>query len=95
MEQGKARRAKGTATFVTTFRDYTHPACGNARFIPVRSDTDRILVANAVALQNVVDQTQALQALESEGAHVRHADLAFLSHMPPATSSVSVTTRLT
>ena len=28
--------------FVTTFRDYTHPATGDARFIPVRSDANRI-----------------------------------------------------
>lgn len=42
------------------------------------------LVANAVALQTVVDQTQALHALKSEGAPIRHADLAFLS--PYATS---------
>jgi len=28
--------------FVTTFRDYTQPARGDARFIPVRSDADRI-----------------------------------------------------
>jgi SAM-dependent methyltransferase len=28
--------------FVTTFRDYTRPASGSARFIPVRSDADRI-----------------------------------------------------
>jgi SAM-dependent methyltransferase len=28
--------------FVTTFRDYTHPASGDARFIPVRSDAERI-----------------------------------------------------
>jgi SAM-dependent methyltransferase len=28
--------------FVTTFRDYTQPATGDARFIPVRSDADRI-----------------------------------------------------
>ena len=44
------------------------------------------LVANAVALQNVVDQTQALHALKSEGVHIRHADLAFLS--PYATSKL-------
>lgn len=30
-------------TFVTTFRDYTSPLVGNERFIPVRSDHDRIL----------------------------------------------------
>ena len=29
--------------FVATFRDYTDPASGDARFIPVRSDADRIL----------------------------------------------------
>jgi SAM-dependent methyltransferase len=29
-------------SFVTTFRDYTGPLQGNARFIPVRSDADRI-----------------------------------------------------
>lgn len=28
--------------FVATFRDYTKPATGDARFIPVRSDADRI-----------------------------------------------------
>ena len=28
--------------FVTTFRDYIHPAAGDARFIPVRSDANRI-----------------------------------------------------
>ena len=28
--------------FVASFRDYTHPATGDARFIPVRSDANRI-----------------------------------------------------
>jgi SAM-dependent methyltransferase len=30
--------------FVLTFRDYTKPLAGNGRFIPVKSDADRILV---------------------------------------------------
>ncbi|MFA6053405.1 MAG: class I SAM-dependent methyltransferase [Methylobacter sp.] len=30
-------------TFITTFRDYTSPLVGEGRFIPVRSDNDRIL----------------------------------------------------
>jgi SAM-dependent methyltransferase len=30
-------------TFITTFRDYTFPLVGDGRFIPVRSDNDRIL----------------------------------------------------
>lgn len=44
------------------------------------------LVANAVALQNVVDQTQALHALKAPGVAVRPTDLAFLS--PYATSKL-------
>ena len=32
-----------TGTFVATFRDYSSPAAGEKRFIPVRSDSDRIL----------------------------------------------------
>jgi TnpA family transposase len=44
------------------------------------------LVTNAVALQNVVDQTQALHTLKSKGVNIRPADLAFLS--PYATSKL-------
>ena len=44
------------------------------------------LVTNAVALQNVVDQTQALHALKSKGVNISAADLAFLS--PYATSKL-------
>jgi len=32
-----------SGTFVVTFRDYTTPLVGNGRFVPVRSDGDRIL----------------------------------------------------
>ena len=44
------------------------------------------LVANAVALQTVVDQTQALHKLKSNGIGIRPSDLAFLS--PYATSKL-------
>jgi TnpA family transposase len=44
------------------------------------------LVTNAVALQNVVDQTQALHTLKSKGVNIRPTDLAFLS--PYATSKL-------
>ena len=44
------------------------------------------LVTNAVALQNVVDQTQALHMLMAQGVSIRPADLAFLS--PYATSKL-------
>jgi SAM-dependent methyltransferase len=38
-----ARGLAPTGTFVATFRDYSSPAKGERRFIPVRSDADRIL----------------------------------------------------
>ena len=44
------------------------------------------LVTNAVALQKVVNQTQALHMLKAEGVSIRPADLAFLS--PYATSKL-------
>ena len=44
------------------------------------------LVANAVALQTVVDQTQALHTLKSKGVNFRTSDLSFLS--PYATSKL-------
>jgi TnpA family transposase len=44
------------------------------------------LVTNAVALQTVVDQTQALHALKSNGINICTSDLAFLS--PYATSKL-------
>ncbi len=37
------------------------------------------LVANAVELQTVVDQSQALHTLKSKGVNFRTSDLAFLS----------------
>jgi len=37
------------------------------------------LVTNALALQNVADQTQASYILKAEGISIRPADLAFLS----------------
>lgn len=44
------------------------------------------LVTNAVALQTVVDQTQALHVLKSKGVSIRTSDLAFLS--PYSTSKL-------
>ena len=41
--QKVARSLKPGGKFVLTFRDYTNPLTGTARFIPVRSDQDRIL----------------------------------------------------
>jgi SAM-dependent methyltransferase len=38
-----ARSLKPGGKFVVTFRDYTNPLSGQARFIPVRSDESRIL----------------------------------------------------
>jgi SAM-dependent methyltransferase len=41
--QAVSRRLAPQGHFILTFRDYTSPAQGTARFIPVRSDADRIL----------------------------------------------------
>ena len=38
-----AHSLKPGGKFVATFRDYTRPLSGQARFIPVRSDESRIL----------------------------------------------------
>jgi Tn3 transposase DDE domain len=59
---------------------------------PFSSDQEKAvvykeLVANAVVIQNVVDQTNALHLLRSEGAIIRHSDLTFLS--PYATSNLN------
>jgi SAM-dependent methyltransferase len=40
---GIAQSLRPTGTFVATFRDYSTPAVDERRFIPVRSDSDRIL----------------------------------------------------
>jgi SAM-dependent methyltransferase len=50
--------------FVTTFRDYANPPRGNARFIPVRSDADRIHTcflqaeADRVLVHDIVHERQ-------------------------------------
>lgn len=41
-------------TFITTFRDYTSPLVGDNRFIPVRSDNDRILTCFLEYFQDYV-----------------------------------------
>jgi hypothetical protein len=38
-----AESLRTDGTFITTFRDYTSPLVGDGRFIPVRSDNDRIM----------------------------------------------------
>jgi SAM-dependent methyltransferase len=38
-----AASLRSGGTFIATFRDYTQALVGNARFIPVKSDADRIL----------------------------------------------------
>jgi SAM-dependent methyltransferase len=53
-------------TFITTFRDYTQPLVGNGRFIPVKSDADRIL---ACFLEYAADHVDVHDML-----HERHGD---------------------
>jgi 2-polyprenyl-3-methyl-5-hydroxy-6-metoxy-1,4-benzoquinol methylase len=44
-----------TGTFMATFRDYTSPATAERRFIPVRSDADRILTCFLEASHDHMD----------------------------------------
>ena len=77
---------KGTTKIERHHKFAKHLALGGGGLLQSNDPADQEkavvyneLVANAVALQNVVDQTQALHALKSEGASISHADLAFLS----------------
>lgn len=47
--------------FIITFRDYTSPLVGNSRFIPVRSDNDRILTCFLEYSPNHVNVHDVLQ----------------------------------
>ncbi len=87
------RRAvhKGTTKIERHHRFAKHLNFGGEGYLRTNDPADQEkavvyneLVANAVALQNVVDQTRALHALKADGIAVNHADLAFLS--PYATS---------
>jgi SAM-dependent methyltransferase len=53
--------------FVATFRDYSLPATGDRRFIPVRSDADRILTCFLEASTDHVDVHDLIH--EREGVH--------------------------
>jgi TnpA family transposase len=84
---------KGTTKIERHHRFAKHLAFGGAGHLRSSDPADQEkaivyneLVANAVALQNVVDQTQALHALKAKGVNIRPADLAFLS--PYATSKL-------
>jgi TnpA family transposase len=88
VEDESLRRAvhKGTTKVERHHRFAKHLNFGGAGHLRTNNPADQQkavvyneLVANAVALQNVVDQTQALHALKREGVPVDVADLAFLS----------------
>jgi TnpA family transposase len=95
IQDDSMRRAvhKCTTKIERHHRFAKHLSFGGAGYLRTNDPADQEkaivyneLVANAVALQNVVDQTQALHALKSEGAAICHADLAFLS--PYATAKL-------
>jgi len=56
-------------TFIVTFRDYTTPLIGSKRFIPVRSDADRILTCFLEYDEGAVTVHDILQ--ERDGAEWR------------------------
>jgi hypothetical protein len=84
---------KGTTKIERHHRFAKHLAFGGGGHLRTNDPADQEkaivyneLIANAVALQTVVDQTQALHALKSQGGRIGLADLAFLS--PYATSKL-------
>jgi 2-polyprenyl-3-methyl-5-hydroxy-6-metoxy-1,4-benzoquinol methylase len=48
-------------TFIATFRDYTSPLAGQARFIPVKSDADRIMTCFLEYAPGTVDVHDIIQ----------------------------------
>ncbi len=90
---GSLRRSvhKGTTKIERLHKFAKHLAFGAGGHLRSNNPVDQEraivyneLVTNAVALQTVVDQTQALHALTSSGINIRTSDLAFLR--PYATS---------
>lgn len=59
------------ATFVASFRDYSVPLRGAARFIPVRSDADRILTCFLEYEEEAVTVHDILHERDSAGWHQR------------------------
>jgi SAM-dependent methyltransferase len=57
----------GGGSFIATFRDYSTPLVGPKRFIPVRSDADRILTcfleydADSVMVYDILDEREGSQ----------------------------------
>jgi 2-polyprenyl-3-methyl-5-hydroxy-6-metoxy-1,4-benzoquinol methylase len=58
-------------TFIATFRDYTRSLAGNARFIPVKSDADRILTCFLEYATDHVDVHDMLHERNGDNWHLR------------------------
>jgi hypothetical protein len=70
----------GITSFPNPWPSVLVALCGQIiRRIKKRPLSTTSIVTHAVALQNLVDQTQASHMLKFKGIHVRAADLAFLS----------------
>jgi SAM-dependent methyltransferase len=58
-------------TFIATFRDYTHALVGSGRFIPVKSDADRILTCFLEYASDHVDVHDLLHERNGDAWHLR------------------------
>jgi SAM-dependent methyltransferase len=58
-------------TFIATFRDYTQALVGNGRFIPVKSDADRILTCFLEYAADHVDVHDMLHERDGDGWRLR------------------------
>lgn len=66
-----AASLKPDGRFVAMFRDYTHPAVGDARFIPVRADANRI---HTCFLEEHADHMLVHDIVYDRGRHEREGD---------------------
>jgi SAM-dependent methyltransferase len=85
-------------TFVTSFRDYTSALAGTQRFIPVRSDGDRILTCFLEYAPAHVDVHDVLHSRDGDGWRLSVSAYRKLRLAPPAVAralaAVGLSTRL-
>lgn len=87
---------KGTTKVERHHKFAKHLAFGAGGHLRSNNPADQVkaivynkLVTNAVALQNVADQTQALHILKSKGVNIRAVDLALYAPISPAIGRIS------
>jgi SAM-dependent methyltransferase len=79
-----AKSLSPTGTFVATFRDYSSPAMGEKRFIPVRSDPERILTCFLEEAKDHINVHDIIHERDGERWHLRVSSYRKLRLVPAA-----------